>query len=280
MKLANVPLVVIRGAGDLASGVAYRLFLAGYPIVMTELECPTFVRRMVCFGNAMYESPFTVEGITARKIDIHSALWLAVQEREIPIVLDAEQSWRDLSPQVIVDARMAKHNIDTSYEDAPLVIALGPGFEAGQDCHAVIETNRGHYLGRVIWRGCAEPNTGTPGAVMGHTQGRVLRAPKDGFVSSVVNIGDWLEANELIAMIDDVEIRAPFDGRLRGIIHPSVHVVKGMKIGDLDPRGIREHCFTISDKSLAIGGGVLMAVLQSGILPYRHFIGRFNDATG
>lgn len=271
---------MIRGAGDLASGVAYRLFWAGYPIVMTELARPTFVRRSVCFGNAIYESPFTVEGVTARKMEARSALWLVLQADEIPIVLDADSAWRDLSPRVVIDARMAKRNIDTIVEDAPLVIALGPGFVAGVDCDAVIETNRGHQLGRVIWKGTAEPNTGTPGPVLGHTEGRVLRAPTDGTIDPVATIGDWLEANDLVATIGDLEIRAPFAGRLRGLIHPTVAVTAGMKIGDLDPRGIAAHCFTISDKSLAIGGAVLMAILQAGIHPLsqNQFAGRQDDA--
>ncbi len=272
---------MIRGAGDLASGVAYRLFWSGYPVVMTELERPIFVRRTVCFGNAIYESPFTVEGVTARKMEVASALWLALQADEIPIVLDADNDWRALEPWVVVDARMAKRNIDTTIDDAPFVVALGPGFAAGEDCDAVIETNRGHRLGRVIWQGPAEPNTGTPGAVMGHTATRVLRAPKDGFVKPYTAIGDWVEDDTLIATIDDAEIRAPFAGRLRGIIHPDVMATAGLKIGDLDPRGVLEHCFTISDKSLAIGGGVLMAILQAGIqpLPQNQFAGRQDDAT-
>lgn len=278
--MSRIPLVVIRGAGDLASGVAYRLFWAGYPIVMTELARPIFVRRMVSLGNAIYESPFTVEGVTARKMEASSALWLALQADEIPILLDAADTWRDLAPRVVVDARMAKCNLNTTLDDAPLVIALGPGFVAGLDCDAVVETNRGHQLGRVIWEGAAAPNTGTPGPVLGHAEGRVLRAPIDGTISPVVAIGDWLEADALIATIGNVEIRAPFAGRLRGLIHPDVVVTAGMKIGDLDPRGVHEHCFTISDKSLAIGGAVLMAILQAGIhpLPQNQFAGRQDHA--
>lgn len=267
--MSDLPLVVIRGAGDLASGVAYHLYRAGYPLAMTELELPLFVRRSVCFGNAMFESVFEVEGIIARKAKANSALWLNLQMGEIPILLDDDHqtSWRHLLPRVVVDARMAKRNIDTKIDDAPLVIALGPGFVAGQDCDAVIETNRGHSLGRVIWQGTAEPNTGTPGAVMNQTTDRVLRAPCDGWVDSLVDIGDWVEAGDTIATIDDDAIVAPFAGRLRGLIHPDVPVKQGMKIGDLDPRGVLEHCFTISDKSLAIGGGVLMTILEAGIHP-------------
>lgn len=278
--LAKVPLVVIRGAGDLASGVAYRLFWAGYPVVMTELDRPTVVRRAVSFGSAIYESPFAVEGVTARQMEASSALWLSLQADEIPVLIDADNTWRDLLPLVVIDARMAKTNLDTTIDDAPLVIALGPGFIAGQDCDAVIETNRGHHLGRVIWHGAAEPNTGSPGTVLGHSKERVLRAPADGYVVASIQIGDWVEAGDLIATVCDQEILAPFAGRLRGIVHPDVPVTEGMKIGDLDPRGVLEHCFTISDKALAIGGGVLMAILQAGIhpLPQHHFAGRQDDA--
>jgi len=157
---------------------------------------------------------------------------------------------------------MAKRNLGTTRRDAPLVIALGPGFEAGQDCHAVIETNRGHSLGRVILAGSAEPDTGRPGSVKGHESDRVLRAPAAGFVTSQAAIGDVLHQGDPVAWMGDQPVYTPLDGVLRGLIHPSVPVNPGMKIGDVDPRAVREHCFTISDKALAIGGGVLEAVLS------------------
>lgn len=271
MKSSEIPIVVIRGAGDLGSGVAFRLFMAGYPVVMTELDKPSLVRRTVSFGEAMFTETgwFSIEGITARRIDVRSALWLALQAHEIPMLLDLDDDWQSLNPEVVVDARLAKRNIDTQISDAPLVIALGPGFVAGEDCHAVIETNRGHRLGRVIWRGAAEPNTGIPGNVMGTGAKRVLRAPCDGLLMPHADIGDLLDEGDLIATVNDQPIYAPFKGRLRGLIHPTVRIVSGMKIGDLDPRGVYEHCYTISDKSLAIGGGVLEAILSQGILPIK-----------
>lgn len=269
MQSSELPLVVIRGSGDLGSGVAYRLFVSGFPVIMTDLPTPLFVRRTVSFGNAIYTETMTVEGITSRFINTSSALWLALQTEEIPIVLDAERDWLALRPAVIVDARLAKRNIDTQIEDAPLVIALGPGFVAGSDCHAIIETNRGHSLGRVIWRGSAEANTGTPGKVMGMDVERVLRAPCDGYVIPQTEIGNQVEQGQPIATIEGTAIVAPFTGRLRGLIHESVRVWQGLKIGDLDPRGVREHCFTISDKALAMGGGVLEAILSRGILPLK-----------
>lgn len=271
MKSSDIPLIVIRGAGDLGSGVAFRLFTAGYPVLMTELDKPLLVRRTVSFGDVMYAETgsVSIEGITARRIDVTSALWLALQTREIPILLDIEDDWQSLNPEVVVDARIAKRNIDTQMADAQLVIALGPGFVAGEDCHAVIETNRGHRLGRVIWRGSAEPNTATPGNVMGAGAKRVLRAPCDGLVMPHAEIGDLLDEGDLIATVGDKPIYAPFRGRLRGLIHPTVRIVEGMKIGDIDPRGVYEHCFTVSDKSLAIGGGVLEAILSQGIHPIK-----------
>ncbi|GAB4412747.1 MAG: hypothetical protein Kow00106_07490 [Anaerolineae bacterium] len=172
-------------------------------------------------------------------------------------------SIRALRPAVIVDARMAKRNLGTTISDAPLVIALGPGFVAGQDCHAVIETKRGHFLGRVIWQGAAEPDTGRPGSVQGHEADRVLRAPCDGELIPLAQIGDAVRAGQALATVSGEAVRAPFDGVLRGLLHPAVPVTRGLKIGDVDPRGVRAHCFTISEKALAVGGGVLEAILSA-----------------
>jgi xanthine dehydrogenase accessory factor len=260
-------LVLIKGAGDLASGVAYRLKRSGFPLIMTELPVPTLVRRTVCFGEAIYAGETRVENIVARRVEsIAEALQLARSEI-IPVLIDpvAVIATR-LKPQILVDAVMTKVNTGTSLDDAPLVIALGPGFTAGFDCHAVIETNRGHRLGRVILTGQAEPDTKTPGMVKGYTTDRVLRAPAAGHVVGLVKIGELVEQGQPIAMVSAHEIRAPFAGVLRGLIHPNVQVTPGLKIGDLDPRGIVDHCFTLSDKSLAVGGGVLEAILASDIV--------------
>ena len=156
---------------------------------------------------------------------------------------------------------MAKRNIDTRMDQAPLVVALGPGFEAGRDCHAVVETNRGHWLGRVYWQGSAEPDTGTPGVVAGHGAERVLRAPVAGTVRALAEIGQQVDAGQVVAEVERVPVRAPFPGVVRGLIADGTQVPAGLKIGDIDPRGKREHCFTVSDKALAVGGGVLEAVL-------------------
>jgi len=256
--------VIVRGGGDLASGVVYRLVKAGFPVLVTELERPLAIRRTVAFASAVYEGQITVEGITARLVtglEEAAALWAA---GEVPVLIDpAGESIRALRPAVVVDARLAKRNLGTTLSDASLVIALGPGFVAGTDCHAVIETKRGHFLGRVIWQGAAEPDTGRPGSVQGHEADRVLRAPCDGELIALAQIGDAVHEDQVLATVAGEPVRAPFDGVLRGMLHPAVPVTRGLKIGDVDPRGVRAHCFTISEKSLAIGGGVLEAILSA-----------------
>ncbi len=260
-------LVLIKGAGDLATGVAYRLKRSGFPLIMTELPTPLMVRRAVCFGQAVYDGETMVEGLVARRVETLQEARSLAEGDIIPVWVEPEASVVALvKPQILVDAIMAKMNTGTIITDAPLVIALGPGFTAGQDCHAVIETNRGHWLGRVIYEGQAETDTKTPGLVKGYTVDRALRASANGHVVPLANIGDRVKQGQLIAKVDGQQIQAPFDGVLRGLIHPQVSVTAGLKIGDLDPRGIAEHCFAISEKSLAIGGGVLEAILASDVV--------------
>jgi len=257
-------LVLIKGAGDLASGVAFRLHRAGFPVVMTELPHPLVVRRAVAFAEAVYAGETQVEGIVARRAESADQAPALVAQGVIPIFVDPDGRLVSvLRPQVLVDGVMAKRNTGTRISDAPLVIALGPGFTAGVDCHAVIETNRGHYLGRVLWNGTAEPDTKEPAPVAGFRAQRVLRAPCDGVLRARKAIGDWVKAGEVVAQVGHCEIVAPFDGFLRGLIHDGVRVSAGLKVGDVDPRARREHCFTISDKSLAVGGGVLEAILSA-----------------
>lgn len=260
-------LILIKGAGDLGSGVAYRLKRAGFPLIMTELQTPFFVRRTVSYGEAIYQGQVEVDGLWARHVTSPVEARAMALTDTIPVLIDPLATSRlDLQPQIVVDAIMAKTNTGTQISDAALVIALGPGFTAGEDCHVVIETNRGHWLGRVITSGSAQANTGSPGPVKQHTAGRVLRSPATGHVNCAVQIGDQLQEGQLIATINGSELRAPFDGVLRGIVHPRVQVTPGLKIGDLDPRGVVEHCFHISEKSLAIGGGVLEAVLAHPVV--------------
>ncbi|MDH7486248.1 MAG: selenium-dependent molybdenum cofactor biosynthesis protein YqeB [Anaerolineae bacterium] len=257
-------LVLIKGAGDLASGVAWRLHRCGFPVVMTEIAQPLAVRRGVAFAQAVYAGEMRVEGVTARRVEDIAAARAALEQGIIPVLVDPQAACRTaLRPAVLVDGIMAKVNTGTSIEDAPLVIALGPGFTAGVDCHAVVETNRGHDLGRVLWSGSTTPDTGVPGEIGGQAAKRVLRAPCAGWLHPLHAIGDRLEAGEVVARVDGEEVRAPFAGVLRGLIHESVPLTPGMKIGDVDPRATPEHCFTISDKSLAIAGGVLEAILSA-----------------
>lgn len=262
------PLVLIRGAGDLASGIALRLHRCGFPVVMTEIARPLAVRRTVAFAQAVFDGACMVEEVAGRRCTSDEAP-AVVAAGEVAVIVDpAGDAIAALKPPVVVDAIMAKRNTGTRMADAPLVVALGPGFTAGIDCHAVIETNRGHDLGRVLWQGSAEADTGTPGEApgIGRRASRVLRAPAAGHVIGRVAIGDRVAEGETIATIragevDVAEIAAPFAGAVRGLIHADVMVNSGMKIGDLDPRADAAYCFTTSDKSLAIGGGVLEAIL-------------------
>ncbi|WP_420645740.1 selenium-dependent molybdenum cofactor biosynthesis protein YqeB [Candidatus Leptofilum sp.] len=261
-------LVILRGGGDLATGVAYRLHHAGFPIIVLELEQPLVIRRKVAVATAVLEGRIQIETLHAQHAEsVKQALALA-QSGAIPVLVAPELSVignqlsviGDRTP-ILIDARVAKRNIDTNMNQAGLVIALGPGFTAGVDCHAVIETMRGHRLGRVIWEGSALPNTGTPGIVAGKGAERVLRAPATGQVKWKLEIGTLVRERELIGDVAGSPIVAPFDGVLRGLIAPGTTVRTGLKIGDLDARSDVSACFTISDKALAIGGGVLEAVL-------------------
>lgn len=255
--------VIVRGGGDLGSGVIFRLRRAGFPVIVLELPQPIFVRRTVCYGDAVYEGTRTVEGYTGR-LATAATVDDVLAAGEIAVLTDPHgDTIPGLGAVAIVDARMEKRNLDTHLDAAPCVIALGPGFTAGVDCHAVIETNRGHFLGRAYTTGSAEPDTGEPGMMSGHTHSRVLRAPVAGTLTPYLAIGEQATAGQVIAEVGGQPVIAAFDGMLRGLIHPSVPVTAHMKIGDLDPRGDARHCVTLSDKSLAIGGGVLEALLAS-----------------
>lgn len=259
--------VVVRGAGDLGSGVVYRLNRCGFPVIVLELSQPLLVRRAVAYGSAVFEETVTIEGLVARRVDGWEEAFVIQKAGGIPVLVDPEgATLSEFNPTVVIDARMAKCNLDTHITDAPLVIGLGPGFTAGVDCHAVIETNRGHFLGRVIWEGQAEPDTHMPGQVSEYRSQRVLRAPADGTMRGLGAIGDAVVPGQPVAEIRGKMIRAPFEGVLRGLLHDGLYVAAGTKVGDVDPRSHREHCFTISEKSLAIGGGVLEAVFSSAVV--------------
>ncbi len=268
-------LVAVKGAGDLATGVIHRLHSAGFPVLATELPEPTVVRRTVSFAEAVLLGEMTVEGITAQCATSPEEITTLLANRRVPIVVDSEgRVLRLLRPLALIEATLSKHNSGISINDAPIVIALGPGYAAGRDAHAVVETNRGHNLGRVYYTGSAEPNTGVPGAIAGYTIERLLKAPAAGKISGVRQIGDMVQAGEIVAQIHEagctgkpcncqsVPVIAAIPGILRGLLRDSITVSTGMKVGDIDPRAAREHCFTISDKSRAIGGGVLEAILH------------------
>ena len=259
-------MILIRGGGDLASGVALRLFRVGLSVVIAELEQPLAVRRLVSFAEAIYTGETTVEGVTGRRVsDPGDSLKVLQQiaKGRIPVLIDPDaKSAQLLHPTVIVDARMTKQPPEPLRHSARLYIGLGPGFTAGVSCHAVIETNRGHRLGRVIWQGAAQDDTGIPAAVSGHSAERALRAPASGKVIGLVQIGDRVQAGQPVAEVAGITVAAPFSGIVRGMIHPERLVTPGMKIGDVDPRDDPAICSLVSEKSLAIGGGVLEAILS------------------
>ncbi len=255
-------LILVRGGGDLGTGVAHRLHRAGFTVMVTEVARPLAVRRAVAFAEAVYAHKITVEGVTARLAPDPMVGIAHTVLGEIPVVIDeANTVIQQMRPPIVVDARMAKTNLGTRLADALFVVCLGPGFTARVDCQAVVETNRGHNLGRVYWEGSAEADTGQPESVSGFAGSRVLRASREGVFSGRRQIGDLVQKGDVLAEVDGAEIKAEFDGALRGLLHDGLRVAQGMKVGDLDPRGLREYCFQISDKARAVGGGVLEAVL-------------------
>lgn len=261
-------LVLIRGAGDLATGIALRLFRSHLRVVMTDLPQPTAIRRTVCFSQAILYGSYQVEDVTAERAETEDDVRRILSAGQIPVLADPRavcRAW--LRPDVVVDAILAKKNLGTAITDAPLVIGVGPGFCAGKDCHAVIETMRGHTLGRVIYSGSAIPNTNVPGLIGGFAGERVLRAPADGAFRSVRRIGDLVKAGDVAGYVSGEPMVCTIDGVLRGLIADGIPVRKGMKSGDVDPRGNVENCYTVSDKATAVGGGVLEAILHlSGAL--------------
>ena len=255
-------MILIKGAGDLASGTAVRLAHCGFQIVMTDLKHPTSIRRTVCFSEAIRTGVQTVEDVTAQYAPSVEEISAIHRRGHIAVLADPNALCvRTLQPEVVVDAILAKRNLGTCLMDAPIVIALGPGFTAGVDCHAVIETMRGHDLGRMILSGATQMNTGIPGSISGFTTERVLRAPRDGIFTEVRKIGDTVKRGETVAEVDGEPVITLIDGVVRGLLPSGTPVTKGMKSGDVDPRSAVEHCYTVSDKARAIAGGVLEAIL-------------------
>jgi xanthine dehydrogenase accessory factor len=284
------PLAIICGGGDLGTGAALRLHRAGWRVVITERLQPLVIRRTVAFASAIYDGSIEVEGVIGRRI--HSdqieqeaeACWAADQ---IPVIVDPDRTAAaQLRPIALINAIMAKRNTGTQLTDAPIVVALGPGFTAGVDCHAVVETQRGHYLGRVYYQGTAQPDSGTPGNLGGQDALRVVRAPVGGIFYAQRKIGDRLKAGEVIGRVITVDVsltdsaagrlaaidrdasqplgivvKTKLEGVLRGVLHDGLKISTHTKIADVDPRGEVEYCFSVSDKSWAVGGGALEAVL-------------------
>ena len=261
-------LVVIRGAGDIATGVALRLWRAGLRVVMTDLEKPTAIRRTVAFSQAIVLGEAQVEDVTARRAAGPQEALAILEAGVIPVLADPQGACIPvLGPGAVVDAILAKRNLGTRITDAPVVVGVGPGFTAGEDCHAVVETMRGHYLGRALYQGSAQPNTGIPGLIGGFAGERVLRAPADGVFHQLLDIGAQVKTGDAAGEVDGVPMRCTLDGVLRGILPEGTPVHRGMKSGDIDPRCKIEHCCCASDKALAVGGGVLEALLcLSGLL--------------
>ncbi len=262
-KALNELVILIRGGGEMASGVAHRLHQCHFKVCIIEIPHPLAVRREVTFCEAIYGGKKEVEGVRAGLISKPEEIEEAWKRGGIPILIDPDgkKTRNFLKPDVLIDAIMAKKNLGTQISDAPLVIGLGPGFEAGKDVHVVIETNRGNNLGKMILNGSAEPDTGIPGEIGGYTIERLLRTMKKGVFHPQKSIGERVNKGSVVAVADDFPVIARISGVVRGLLREGAEVKKGMKVGDIDPRGKKEVCFTISDKARAIGGGVLEAIL-------------------
>ena len=259
-------LVLVRGAGDLATGTILKLYESGFSILAVECARPSAIRRAAAFCEAVYDGATTVEGVTCRRLaapdpDAVTQCW---ERREIPLLVDETlECCKILQPAAVVDAILAKKNLGTRRDMAPITVGLGPGFTAGADVDAVIETMRGHNLGRVLYHGSALPNTGVPGAIAGETTRRVIHAPADGAIVHLTQIGDLVEQGQPLSMLGDTPVPATLTGVLRGLIRESYPVTKGLKIADIDPRKEQKrNCFTVSDKARCIAGGVLEALLH------------------
>ena len=267
----NNEIVIIRGGGDLATGVVQKFYRTGFRVLILETAAPTAIRRSVALCEAVYDGPVTVEDISCRKIGIISEAEVCWKEGVVPLLIDPEgKSICEIKPEAVIDAIIAKRNLGTTIDMAEVTIALGPGFNAGVDVNAVIETKRGHDLGRIILNGYAEPDTGIPGEIAGESTRRVIHAPADGVIRHIKNIGDIVDQGEPLFMVDNIKsggagaksikVQAQMNGLLRGLIRDGIQVHKGMKIADIDPR-TDINWRTISDKARCLGGAALEAYL-------------------
>lgn len=261
-------LIVVRGGGDIATGTIMKLYKCGFSVLILEIPSPSAIRRNVAFSEAVYQGTQTVEDVTCYLAqNVREAIRL-LEEGKLTLLVDPEGSClQELHPLALVDSILAKRNLGTTRDMAPITVALGPGFTAGQDVDAVIETQRGHSLGRIIYEGSAAPNTGVPGKIAGFDKERVIHSPAEGILRNVRTITDTVKKGETIAVIEtpdgNISVEATLDGLLRGLIRDGYPVTKGFKIADIDPRASEyNNCFTVSDKARCIAGGALEAILH------------------
>lgn len=255
-------IVVLRGGGDIATGIGHRLFRAGYKVVVIDIKQPTAIRRNVSFCEAIYSEEIEVEGVKAVFASNLEDAYRIIEDGNIPVLVDKDANIvSKIKPLALVDSILAKKNLGTNINMAPITIGVGPGFEASVDVNLVVETNRGHYLGRVIENGRAIEDTGIPGNIIGYTEERVIRSLGEGVVHNYHKIGDIVKSGDIICKTGDIDVPAKINGVIRGLIKEGLYVKKGMKIGDIDPRAIVEYTNTISDKARAVGGGVLEAIM-------------------
>jgi len=268
--------IVIRGGGDLATGVAHRLYQAGCQVLITEQEKPTVIRRTVAFANVLYEKGMTVEGVTAATVSSLKEAEEAWQQGQIPVwPEETGKVCAVIQPGALVDATLAKRNTGITKDMAPVIIGVGPGFEAGVDVDAVVESQRGHHLGRVLYQGRAAPNSGIPGIIAGVGKERLLKAPCAGVFKGEAAIGDVVKAGQRVASVEGEPVVSAIDGLLRGLLADGLTVTEGFKVGDVDPRVDPDYCRLISDKARSIGGAVLEAILH-----LQHVKKRENDQRG
>ncbi|HON44630.1 MAG TPA: selenium-dependent molybdenum cofactor biosynthesis protein YqeB [Planctomycetota bacterium] len=261
MKFSQI--VLIKGAGDLASGIGHKLFQSGFPVVMTDLQHPTAIRRTVSFSSAILEKQYTIENVVAEHALHFEQVQQIIQQNKIAVITDPLcQILQQLRPHIFIEATISKKNTGIHLTDAPIVLGIGPGYTAPQDCHAVVETKRGHHLGRVYYQGSALPNTGIPGNIEGFTKERLLLSPCQGIFKTERNIADKVQQGDVIATVQNQPLVAPISGVIRGLLAHGTPVEKNMKSGDIDPRNEVSYCFTVSDKARAIAGGVLEAILH------------------
>lgn len=256
-------LIILRGGGDIASGIAHRLHMAGFKVLILEIEKPLSIRRQVSFSEAIYTGEIIIEGVKAIRANNIEDIFKILEEKHIPVMVDEfGKLIPSLKPIAVVDSILAKKNLGTNKTMAPITIGVGPGFNAGQDVHLVVETMRGHNLGRVIYKGKAVKDTGIPELVMNYSKERVLRANREGIINNLCQIGDIVDKGTPIIKIQDEYVLATIPGVVRGLIKDGTIATKGLKIADIDPRGVREYAFTISDKARSVGGGVLEGIMH------------------